>query len=650
MISGPLNTKHLLYKKLCKRWLLVELLFVCLCHLATAQSTNIPIDSIIIRLPAMMRSDEITARKMIEELAKRSVEEKHRHGIIQSLFFKAWLSYRHNPADVTIYSIDSALQHVEGINSDTALVKFYILKGQCFVKKTQFSKALESFNQALDIAEKRNDQSTKIGTLISIGWAYMEDGKPNEAIRFFNEVLRLYPSADYENRAVLLCNIASCYNTLGNFKLAEFYAQEAITSARSKQSNTELANGLNILARSYYNQGKLQKAITFLKEAALAREKVADPSMLASDYLELSDVYSKNGQLAEAITWAKKAETLSAQYAITLKLLNAYKVLSSAYEQMGDNKNAFLYLKKLQSRKDSLADDRYNQAFAQMQVQFETQKKTAENLQLKKENLETKLRISNQQRWLVALAAGLVLLIASGIYVSKLMKSRYNTRLAIEQLNEQKKRTLAVMEAEEKERRRIGGDLHDGVGQILSAASLQLNKAKKGQLPLDKVHELIDQAYTEVRNLSHQVTPELLLHYGLVNALEQAVNRWNDGSDKPVFTLFTHIEEPLTHEMASLTLYRCFQELCTNVVKHAQASQVTVQLNTTKEEIELLVEDDGLGFTANKGGYGLGLKNIESRIALFDGELLVDSTPGKGTTIMVKIQRAALFNNTPKTA
>jgi len=628
-------------------WIIV--LFVGLLVLSIGANAQRPaedphIDSLIKQLPLMMRRHEDSARQMIELLAKRSAQVQHHHGFIQSLFFKAWHAYRHHPADIVINKIDSALKYVEGIQEDTALVKFYILKGQCFVKKSQFDKALENFNQALKVAESRNDVVNRTGTLISIGWAYMESGKPSEAIRFFNEVLDINSTANYENRAVLLCNIASCYNTLGNYSQAEVYAQQGIAAARSKGNNTDLANGLNILARSYYQQGRIEKAIAVLKEAAIAREKVYDPSMLASDYLELASLYKKNRQPQHAITWAKKAESLSIQNAIGLKLTGAYESLAEAYEMIGDYKSASIYLKRLLAHEDSLANGRYNNALAEMQVLFETQKKTAENLQLKKENLETRLRISNQQKWLVGLAAGLILLLGSGIYISKLVKSRYKTRLALAKLKEQKQRAIAVMEAEEKERRRIAADLHDGIGQTLIAASIQLNKARINQLPLDKVDELILQASTEVRGLSHQVTPELLLHYGLVKAMEQAINRLNDANDKVVFTLFTHVEESLDNEIVSLTIYRCFQELCTNILKHAQASQVVVQLTSDTEGVELMVEDNGIGFQPDGASYGLGLRNIQSRIAPFDGELQIDSTPGQGTTTIIKIQKAALVN------
>ncbi|RYF89355.1 MAG: tetratricopeptide repeat protein, partial [Chitinophagaceae bacterium] len=366
------------------------------------------IDSLIAQIPRMMRSDETVARNMVLQLRQLAEQEGHLHGIIQSVFSQAWISYRHQNADVTIAKIDSALANINGIKEDSSLAKFYILKGQCYIKKADFRMALQNFNQALQISTQRNDHHTKTSVLISIGWAYMEDGKYPEALNFFKEVLRLNPGEQYENRAVVLCNIASCYNTTGQFTLAEQYARQGIAVARKSKSMADLANGLNILARSNYLQGKMDQAISILKEASVAREKVADPFMIASDYLELADLHIKNSDPAAAIEWAKKAEELSEKTGNKLKLAGSFEALANAYEATGETGQAAQYYKKLLVIRDSMNNEHYNQSIAAMQVEFNVQKQTAENLELKKENLESNLKNSQQQKWMLILIGGII--------------------------------------------------------------------------------------------------------------------------------------------------------------------------------------------------------------------------------------------------
>ena len=292
---------------------------------------------------------------------------------------------------------------------------------------------------------------------------------------------------------------------------------------------------------------------------------------------------------------------------------------------------------------DSLKKEEYRQSLNNVQAQYETQKKIAENLELKKNVLETNLINVQQQRWLILLTAALLLSVVSVWYVYKLIKSRFKNRLAREQLNEQKRISLAVMDAQENERRHISADLHDGVGQMLSAATIQLNQ--QGLPGQRKLQELLDKAYTELRYLSHQITPEIVLQHGLENAIRETIGNLNDVGKQPHFTLYTHIEQPLHHTIAALCLYRCFQECCTNVIKHAKATQVAVHLNATEETVELMMEDNGIGFNKAALPNGLGLQNIRNRIAVFNGALIADSLPGKGTTIIIHIHYSFFENN-----
>lgn len=631
------------FKSLPKLCLSISLLLVfSIGNFAHAQSKkNLQlnaIDSLIAQVPLLMRSDEGKARQQIAKIEKLSTAEKYRHGIIETSFFKAWLTYRHGSADECIKTIDFAIRNFQDLPKDPAEIKFYILKGQCYVKKTQFDLAVQQFSTAIKIAEQKKDYSSKTGAMISIGWAYMEDSKPQQAIKVFFDVLQLNPHKTYNNRATVLCNIASCYNMLSNYKAATKYAEMGIESARASGSNVDLANGLNILARSKYQQGKFNEAILYLKQASTAREKVEDPSMLASDYLELADVYHKINQPQQAILYAKKAEAISYVNKIDLKLANAYEALANGFQATGDYKNATKYYQKLLAHRDSTGTGNYSKALAELQVKFATEKKISENLKLKKQNLENNLSLSNKQKWLIILLASLVVLTASGLYLFYLTRSRYRTRLALEQLNEQRNRTLAIMQTEENERRRIAGDLHDGVCQILAAASLQLKNAAGSENVLAKVDALLDQAAQEVRGVSHQMTPELLLHFGLSNAIAQSVARLNEANAQTKFTVFEHVEFEDIDDMLAVVLYRAFQELTNNVLKHAQASEVNVHLVINSDEALLMVEDDGQGFDQQLLKPGLGLKNLESRIKLYEGIFEIDTTLGKGTTSILKFR------------
>jgi tetratricopeptide (TPR) repeat protein len=290
------------------------LVFFSMHHLsALAQDTytSLPIDTLIIHIPSVMRSDEAAARHMIAVLEKKSLQAQHRHGIVQTAFFKCWLKYRHEPTETTIKALDSALHNINGINADTICINFYILKGQCYVRQTRYDSAITSFRQALKIAESRNDQIGKNNVLLSIGWVYMEDKQSREAIHIFEELLKKNPSPQYENRTILLNNIAACYNGLQEFQHAEQYARQGIEAARLSHRNPDLANGLNILAHSCYKQGKAEEAVGLLKQAASVREKASDLAMLSADYIELANLYTDMHQPDQAITWALKAESIA---------------------------------------------------------------------------------------------------------------------------------------------------------------------------------------------------------------------------------------------------------------------------------------------------------------------------------------------------
>ena len=205
------------------------------------------------------------------------------------------------------------------------------------------------------------------------------------------------------------------------------------------------------------------------------------------------------------------------------------------------------------------------------------------------------------------------------------------------------------MEAEEKERQRIAKDLHDGVGQMMSAAKLNLS-AIENELPfkddmqkeaLLRIIKLVDDSCKEVRAVSHNMMPNALLKAGLSSAVREFINQ----IDQKVLKVNLH-SEGLNERLDSNTetvLYRVIQECVNNVIKHAGATQLDISLIRDTDGISATVEDNGKGFdtTDSSKNSGLGLKNIQARVEYLKGTVDFDSSPGKGTLVAIHVPLTA---------
>lgn len=606
---------------------------------------NKQIDSLLATVPSLMRNDIVKAQANISKINKLSAAQNYQKGIIDGAFDSCWVLYHIGEIDRCIALIDQSLSHISGIYDQPLVIKFYILKGQCYVKRTQLNLAVEQFSIALKLSDKFKDDADKAGALLSIGWAYMEHGKYDEAITFFREIFKIKAANQYLNKSTVYNNIASCYNSLNKPNAATPYAMLGIAEAKRTNTNVDLANGLNILAAATYQQGKVKQALDYLNEASKVRETVGDPSMLAADYIELSDMYRKSGQFEPAITYAKKAAAVASHNKINLKLIDAYTALANSLEDKGSYREAVTYYKKLMAYKDSAGTVANNQAMADLLVKYNTQKKTAENLQLKQDNLKASITLINRQRWLTITVAIAIVILLVFIFSYIYNRNRYKSRLALQQITEQQNRTRAILETEESERRRIAADLHDGICQTLAAISVQLKSPNQS---IDTVQQLLDEATNEVRAVSHQITPELLKHLGLTKAIETSLERLNSSGSGILFHFYEFVETQAIDELLQVMIYRAFQELVNNIIKHARATEVNIHLTIDEEAVVLLVEDDGIGFDITDSKPGLGLKNLASRVKVFNGLLTIDSMPQKGTTIIIKFDSPVFLETAAK--
>jgi PAS domain S-box-containing protein len=225
--------------------------------------------------------------------------------------------------------------------------------------------------------------------------------------------------------------------------------------------------------------------------------------------------------------------------------------------------------------------------------------------------------------------------------------SRKQAELA---LRESRKR-LAILSrqliaAQETERRNLARELHDEIGQILTAVHISLQQVRHSCPPtawgrLDEADRIVDRAIQEVRSMSLNLRPAMLDDFGLEAAVRWYVER-QQRPDCPIHLDIQSCGVPLTAELSN-TGYRIIQEALTNVQRHAQAKNAWVQIVHTPAEIRLLVRDDGVGCdvaAVNEraiAGRSFGVLGMQERVELLGGQFAFESSPGKGTTVRVRL-------------
>jgi PAS domain S-box-containing protein len=235
------------------------------------------------------------------------------------------------------------------------------------------------------------------------------------------------------------------------------------------------------------------------------------------------------------------------------------------------------------------------------------------------------------------------LVLASIIDISERKKSENALKLmeqemAYQKVQEQKHITRAIIKAQEKERSRIGQELHDNVNQILAATKMFLSRAGNDEASKEIIKypiELIDNSIEEIRLLSSRnVTP--LKDVDLTELIKRLVDNMKTGTNiSPVFE-YDVVNHKLDDDL-KLNIYRIIQEQINNITKYAGAKNISISIRTVGQNILVNITDDGRGFDTGKKTKGIGLTNMVNRIESYNGNMNIESSPGKGCKLEIII-------------
>jgi two-component system, NarL family, sensor histidine kinase UhpB len=229
---------------------------------------------------------------------------------------------------------------------------------------------------------------------------------------------------------------------------------------------------------------------------------------------------------------------------------------------------------------------------------------------------------------------------------------RLQHELIEREMQNQKQIAQITLQAQEKERTAISRELHDNVNQLLATAKIMIDTATANpdmrDICLSKSKDSIMEAINELRNLAHDMMPPAFENNNFENILSDFAWKINlTGKIKLKFSLPPAEKLQLMDNNRKLAFYRIIQEQVSNILKHAKAKNISIIIDTDASGFTLAIEDDGIGFNAQKRARGIGLKNIENRCTLLGGTMNITTSPGEGCILMVKIpaKNQAVFNS-----
>lgn len=529
---------------------------------------------------------------------------------------------------------------------DRMLDDLYAIIHNAYVYKGNFPLAMVIANEGLEAAKKRDDRRQMLHYISLVAAAYFRQGLYDRALVEYKKAETIAGNlGKYEKLSHNLVTIADIwyglgdvYNAMGDTSAALLYLGKAYNKFSELNSDKifwkkyMVANTLYMMGVVNKTAGKLREALDYVRQAldfckngtCNLYEKAAY-HLLAGDLLRLLGEYDEAGKqlyqgkkIAEHIKHAENER-------------DAYYYLSIYYADLKKFDSAWHYNQRYSLLKDSIINERTRFRTEQINTIYGIAEKDRQ--------------IARQQNQRNILIASFVVLLLTLGFLYNRYRLQHRNRYQQELNRQQNELFNAVSLAQEQERKRIAQDIHDSLGSVLSATKLKMAEVKETRPELSRDEKflsgiaLLDEASSELRNISHNIMPATLAKLGLVPALKNLVEKISSHKGVKVMFIAHDFENRLT-EQTEISIYRIILELINNVVKHAGATKATVQLVKYPAYINITVEDNGKGFDARrpveeKGGIGLG--SVAARVEYLKGKMDIDSAEGRGTTVVVDI-------------
>lgn len=562
--------------------------------------------------------------------------------------------------------------------------------------------AIEFAKNALPLVENRDEKKFRqlyLKTLANIANYYLDIGDVKNALSYHLKNISIAEKAGTV-RVADYTNIANVYHRMEEPDEERTYTYKALALAKSHQSETEIFQCYYFLslyytsikdytqAKAYSDSGRLfhYRSFDAIKQAtnpdmayntyqgyyltvatAFANNEIFDSARIYYDsayqmakahhvdkdlmepQIRLGYIFFKQKDYPNAEKILLEAAANAKQHANLKGIANSADLLNQVYYAMGAYQKAYDQYKVFYAAKDSISGIDKRKFATELEVKYETEKK--------EQQLKLQASTIKEERLLKSILFGSLLALALIAFVGfrsyqnrqkLLVKEKELQQQQILQLESEKQlaATQAVFRGQEEERSRLAKDLHDGLGGILSSAKYSFNSMKQqfvlseeNALAFEKSMRMLDESISELRRVAHNMMPETLMKLSLNEALQDYCQQITQSGVLRISYQSFGMDELKVDNSIKTTVYRIVQELINNIIKHAAASNVIVQLISKENMLNITVEDDGKGFdtTLLERAEGIGYKNIKSRIAFLKGSLDVQSRKDEGSSVYIEI-------------
>ena len=627
-----------------------KLCFVLLCffNLSNAQN-NTKIEFLIKKFDENKNSNLDSAFIYINK-AKRCSESSKNDFLLATCYFKiGYYYYCNNNFDLDKKNVLKSIDLSKKTNNYKTLSSCYNHLGVLEMNNGNYDFSLKFLIYSFKIAEQNKLPENKCFVLNNIGNLYDLQNNSVKAVEYFKLSEQISLENNFEENLIYVYPCIAALIEKSKKKEALNYYNKSLLLAK-KLNNYQVQFSILINVGIFYLNEKttqsIQKALNYLNQAELLAIKMKSPINLFYVYFNIGGYYYKIEKFDLALENYNKALDLAPQIGDKEQTLNIYKALGDTYKIDNQFEKAIRFQEKYHGLKDSIFNLDKNKAFNEIQTKYEVEKKNLKiNLLSKEKQIE-----SNKKRNAIYIAIAILLPILflmffyrNRVKLQKIISEKENKLFVQEkqklQQEQEIKRILGVVQGQDEERNRIAQEIHDGVGGTLAGVKLNLSQINSS-IKNEKINLVIDQLsglFQELRLISHNLSSNFIKNKNFSNLLFDLKKEYEERKEFAVeISIFPENGFENVPENTKHQIYRIVQELLTNVSKHAKAKNVGVTLTNHNEALNIIFEDDGIGFDA-KEIHGIGLKNIEERLKTINGTLNIDTKIGSGSCFVIDI-------------